>query len=147
MFTKFYKSIKGADFFGYHVQLNFNKNGEAHNTFIGGIFSIIIRVMMLGYIINLFDKMVSYGGDNNKSVEMAKASSMPISLQDSNIKFSIMFQNMSDGFNSIKYDEELMKYVRAEVSEMEILDFAKMPKMKNHKLKDLDPKNFPNETL
>ena len=72
MIKNLYRSVKGADFFGYQVRLNFNKNGEVHNTFIGGIFSILIRVLMLGYVVNLFHKMISYGGDKNLSVEMGQ---------------------------------------------------------------------------
>ena len=34
------------DMFGHQIVLNFNKNGDSHTTFIGGFFSILVKVVM-----------------------------------------------------------------------------------------------------
>lgn len=56
--------VRSQDFFGHSIHLNFDKNGETHNTTIGGFFSIFIRSFILWYVfLNMF-KLFSYGGDN-----------------------------------------------------------------------------------
>ena len=43
--------IRGHDMFGHRVSLNFNKNGDSFKTGCGGIFSIIIKLILLFYAI------------------------------------------------------------------------------------------------
>ena len=38
-----------SDMFGKEVNLNFDKKGEYHNTIIGGLFSILLRIIMIIY--------------------------------------------------------------------------------------------------
>ena len=42
--------IKSTDIFGHPVNLTF-KGSATHNTFIGGVISILVRVGLLGYIL------------------------------------------------------------------------------------------------
>lgn len=51
--------------FGHTINLNFNKEGDAHNTAIGGSFSILIRIMMSLYIFMNFKKMLLHEDDAN----------------------------------------------------------------------------------
>ena len=51
--------------FGHTIQLNFNKQGDSHQTAIGGFFSIFIRVAMLVYVAYNFAKMIFYQDDSN----------------------------------------------------------------------------------
>lgn len=81
IFSFFYSQVKGYDSFGHNVFLNFNKNGNVHNTFCGGLFSIFIRIVVSMYIYMLLNKMVTFGGDNIKTIEMPKSDSeMSINL-------------------------------------------------------------------
>ena len=43
--------------------LNFNRNGSFHTTSIGGIFSIVIKVLYVSYMISLLLKMINYDED------------------------------------------------------------------------------------
>ena len=52
--------IKNQDLFGYTVDLNFNKAGHSHNTIIGGLISICLKLLLIVYVIYLFNKMLGY---------------------------------------------------------------------------------------
>ncbi len=41
--------IKKADMFGWEVNLNFDQKGEYHNTILGGLFSILLNILILIY--------------------------------------------------------------------------------------------------
>ena len=43
--------------FGHQIVLNFNKNGDSHTTFIGGFFSILVKVVMGIYVYMNFMKL------------------------------------------------------------------------------------------
>ena len=43
--------------FGHQIVLNFNKNGDSHTTFIGGVFSIIVKIVMGIYVYMQFMKL------------------------------------------------------------------------------------------
>ena len=49
--------VKDHDMFGHQIVLNFNKNGDSHTTFIGGFFSIIVKVVMGIYVYMNFMKL------------------------------------------------------------------------------------------
>jgi hypothetical protein len=48
----FNRVIKDFDLFGHSVQLNFNKNGRLHKTFIGGFISIIFLIVAFFVLLN-----------------------------------------------------------------------------------------------
>ena len=66
MGSRFKKYVKSFDMFGYVVNLNFNKNGSEHTTFVGGFTSGIIKIMMTFYVLVLFRRTIWYT-DNNIS--------------------------------------------------------------------------------
>ena len=55
--------IRGQDFFGHHVSLNFDKNSETHNTTIGGFVSIFIRAFIAWYVFIKIEKLITFGDD------------------------------------------------------------------------------------
>ena len=55
--------LHNNDIFGYPIPLNFNGRRTVHTTSIGGIFSIIIKVMYGIYIFNEAKQMVTYQDD------------------------------------------------------------------------------------
>ena len=59
--------ITSYDLFGKKVELSFNKKGSSHNTLLGGSVSIFIRGFMAFYIVTLFYKLFSFGGDSTSS--------------------------------------------------------------------------------
>ena len=42
--------VKSHDMFGHEIKLNFNRNGDAHTTFVGGLVSLLVKTMMTVYI-------------------------------------------------------------------------------------------------
>ena len=55
--------IKEYDKFGHEVVLNFNNKGNYHNTFCGGLVSMLVNVIVLIYIWTLVKKLVFYEDD------------------------------------------------------------------------------------
>ena len=54
----FWKHLKRffreRDIFGHEIKLNFNQKGDTHNTYVGGIFSILVKIvyfLYMGYLI------------------------------------------------------------------------------------------------
>ena len=62
---KYINVVKDNDMFGHTINLNFNRNGDSHKTFIGGLFSMLIKVTLAFYVYTLFDRMFMNKGDSN----------------------------------------------------------------------------------
>jgi hypothetical protein len=58
-----YNLIRNRDFFGHVVQLNFNRMGPEHQTFGGGLVSLLVNIMMGTYVYILVRRMVKYDDD------------------------------------------------------------------------------------
>jgi len=52
--------ISSHDLLGHKIQLNFNKKGSTHKTLIGGILSILIKILMVIYTLTYLDILVNY---------------------------------------------------------------------------------------
>ena len=63
------ETIRDQDMFGHVITFNFNKKGDAHNTTIGGCFSIIIKMGLLAYWILCFKRMIMQERDETITVE------------------------------------------------------------------------------
>ena len=59
---KLQKYIKRKDVFGHVVQLNFNKTASTHQTLLGGILSIIMKIALFEIVLSKF--IVMYTKDN-----------------------------------------------------------------------------------
>ena len=64
MSKAFKQYIKSKDMFGHTICLNFNKQGDTHQTFIGGFFSMIIKLAMGTYIFLNLKKLWLYEADS-----------------------------------------------------------------------------------
>lgn len=62
------KTIKSKDMFGHLIPLNFDQKGEEHNTFIGGFFSIGVKVFLTIYIILKLKILIFSEDDDCKSI-------------------------------------------------------------------------------
>lgn len=47
---RFASWVKSQDMFGHEIKLNFNRNGDAHTTVIGGLTSCIVKALIYIYI-------------------------------------------------------------------------------------------------
>ena len=59
--------IKNRDDFGQPVELNFDRKGSVYQTKIGGLLSIIIKLLLLVYIYMKISKMIDNSLDNKDS--------------------------------------------------------------------------------
>lgn len=62
---RFSDKLKSNDMFGHTICLNFNKEGDAHKTAIGGFMSVFIRIAMAIYVYINFKKMIFNESDSN----------------------------------------------------------------------------------
>ena len=58
------EKIEEQDMFGHVVNLNFDRKGNSHNTWIGGIFSILIKLFMVVFISLKFKRLIYRDGPN-----------------------------------------------------------------------------------
>jgi hypothetical protein len=66
---KFNDRLRSNDMFGHTINLNFNKEGDSHQTSLGGFFSIFIRAAMTMYVFMNFKKMI-YNEDDSTFTEV-----------------------------------------------------------------------------
>ena len=52
------KKTKEFDWFGHPVQLGFNNYGSTYNTLFGGVASIVLRLLLLGYVLMKTNNLV-----------------------------------------------------------------------------------------
>ena len=50
--------FKGHDMFGHTINLNFDKQGDTHNTLIGGFGSFILKIAIFFYVCLNVKKMI-----------------------------------------------------------------------------------------
>ena len=56
--------LREFDWFGHSVNLNFNREGDTHNTLIGGFCSVFFRIAMCVYIFLNVSKLILSSEDN-----------------------------------------------------------------------------------
>ena len=82
---RFKHYVRDYDMFGHAIPFNFNGN-ESHNTFIGGLISIIINVFIIWYVLINFIKLVNKDGDSISTtylkLDLLDAGSVPYDGKD-----------------------------------------------------------------
>ena len=59
--------IKSQDYFGETIVFTFNKHEDnVHRTVLGGLVSLVIKLLMFVYVAFLINMMVTFGNDTNK---------------------------------------------------------------------------------
>jgi hypothetical protein len=85
-------SFKNFDVFGHHVTLNYNRRGSEHKTCLGGLFSVLIYIVMMLLVLRKVITMVKYEDDKivqsishinqeeyiDHTIQMNSSSIMPI---------------------------------------------------------------------
>jgi hypothetical protein len=59
--------VKDQDFFGHPISWNFNRQGESHNTLLGGIISMFIKLAFTFYVSVKVRRFVLHEGSENSS--------------------------------------------------------------------------------
>ena len=113
--TDIREQIRKKDLFGHPIMLQYNRRGSAHQTACGGIFSMVVRLIIVVYTITLLKKLTGFEDDKNSSIEsLIKDKSMitNVSMGDTGVSFSLVLMN-SDTDMPIPFDHKHMfKYIR-----------------------------------
>ena len=57
-------AIKQFDIFGYKLKLNFDKKGNEHKTFCGGLFTILIYLIFASFVVIKLKIMILFEDDH-----------------------------------------------------------------------------------
>ena len=72
--------IKEHDLFGHAIALNFNRQGDRHNTIIGGLISLVIKAAMTVFLISNIHKLITYDDDTinttKKKIDLTEAGAL-----------------------------------------------------------------------
>ena len=109
------KFIESHDLFGHIVNLNFNRNNNSHNTALGGLISILIKIFMIVYIGLISKKVVLSEGNDLSSEQFIYERSFgkdKVQLfNQTKMTVSHTLTKISNGMNQVKYDDEARKYI------------------------------------
>jgi hypothetical protein len=64
------ETIQNQDLFGHLIAFNFDNKGSSHKTVIGGVFSIIIKLLMAAYIWLRIKKLIFLEGADTSVSEL-----------------------------------------------------------------------------
>lgn len=100
--------VRAQDFFGYHINLNFDRNGDTHNTIIGGTFSIFIRCFIAWYVAIKCQKLITYDDDNMNYTEslINLNETEEISYGDTKFYFFGVLKNLNYQINTMNKSDQ-----------------------------------------
>ena len=112
--------IKDQDLFGKSVQLNFNKKGS-HNTSIGGIVSLFLKLLMSSFVVILIKALILYEKDDNTMVvKISEIQDLPeVWNNETNYtpQFSLIDMRYFPGpGGAVKYDEDFKRYFTIKIT-------------------------------
>ena len=61
--SKIKNTIRNQDIFGFPVHLNFNRNGNTSNTFLGGCLSILAYISLILVLGQKFNGLIMHSND------------------------------------------------------------------------------------
>ena len=123
--------IKKRDFFGHPIQLNFNKKGNTHNTFLGGFLSLFVQAGLIIYFVIHVDKLVNKLDDKlNRTtsiVDLNDGEEVALNQTSFNVMWFFTMDNLP-----LLYDEHAKKYItitynHIEVKELKLDDSGILP--------------------
>lgn len=77
--------------FGHPVTLNFDKKGDTHNTWIGGIFSIFVKLFMVFFIALKVKKLVLREGAGTSNATILKKVDLMGDVEWNDLRISTFF--------------------------------------------------------
>ena len=112
--------FRDRDLFGHDIKVNFNRKGDTHNTYIGGLFSIGVRIVYILYMAYLAMQLWTYDNDNNYVYDYQEPHESMISHQSLGIKnYNALYYNTEDGDKiPLFYNETTQKYINVQFSQM-----------------------------
>ena len=106
------KHITSHDLFAHPIALSFNNKGTSHKTLLGGLVSILIKLLLVFYFFILLRTLVFNQDDKNTSVisgqELEELGTVNFNETYANMFFLVFDQY---NFKGVPYDENVQKYM------------------------------------
>ena len=101
------KYITNHDLFGHKIELNFNRKGSSHNTLIGGVVSVLIKVTIVFYIYLLTKKLINKEDDKNSSLitNLDLDALGPVRLDETKTNMYFVLSNTTSEHSPIDWNE------------------------------------------
>lgn len=116
---------RSQDFFGHQVSLNFDRNGDTHNTVIGGTFSVFIRCFIAWYVSLNCYQLLTYDNDTlmytESLIDLNKTDAISYNSTDfyffgvlKNLNYKKKAKNVpgDEAVNPIFLEENLDRYIQ-----------------------------------
>ncbi len=100
--------------FGHTVHINFNKQGDTHNTSPGGFFSLLIKFAIAVYVFINLKKLIHSEGDVLSSSIFIVDNELGLSAVayiETKLILSPVIQKVRDGEIKLHYDDETKRYI------------------------------------
>ena len=96
--------------FGHIVQLNFNKAGSYHKTFIGGAVSFFIKITCFVFIIVRGRTIFTHSDDDYCSVEyLITDDDYSFSMSEASLMLTPSVNKIRNGLQAVDYDDQTVK--------------------------------------
>ena len=108
--------FKNRDLFGHEIGLNFRERGQTYNTCIGGLFSLILRLVMLVYTVDLCNKLIWCKRDEIMVAHYPFDTDLLGEIQWNDIGISSFYAlKKGPGYsNVLEYDDEMQRHLNIE---------------------------------
>ena len=99
--------ITEKDMYGHQIQLNFNQKGDEKKTFLGGLLSSILKLIMLVFACILLLRMVSKSNDNNSGFETVFNETQTLRLDEAYMRVFHLLKRMGkvlDFYDTLRHN-------------------------------------------
>ena len=106
-------AIVEYDLFGHVITFNFRNQGQTYKTFIGGVVSILVRLIMSMYIMVNLSKMIFHQDDKLLSVVVATdVDEKPVKFSEMNVMPYFVIRKQVGPIT--EFNETLDEYIKLE---------------------------------
>lgn len=103
---------KQFDMFGHTIALNFNQEGNTHQTGLGGCVSLLVYLLFLFYMGLNIARMMTYQNDEvSLHSGLIETEAHPVLYNETRMKLFYALRNQRDFSKQVLLDEELSTYL------------------------------------
>ena len=112
--------LRNRDLFGHPIELNYNRKGSAHQTSIGGFFSIIVRCVYTYYLSVLVRDMLTFDDDKTFEHTYTDDHSQLVGYDEVGVlTYNALYRFVDEvGFEPLFYDAETQRYIEIKYAQM-----------------------------
>jgi hypothetical protein len=115
-----YTYISEFDMFGHPILMNFERKGDSHQTFIGGIFSFFIKTFMTFYVVLCFKSLIFREKDNNFTTFGSNQLNSVIDYNVTKLTLLHVLRKQRTEFPNPLYQADLRKFIYPYFEEMKV---------------------------